>query len=79
MQVQGAWSFAAGYIGRVGEAGRCLDGSLYVFISLEAEELIFFDMLWVLAVEFWNSLTLSHPISVKFLRSVKAYTTKISY
>ena len=36
-------------------------------------------ILWVLAVEFWNSLTLSHPISVKFLRSVKAYTTKISY
>jgi len=45
-------SFAAEYIGRAGEAGRCLDGSLYLFISQEAEELTFFDMLWVVAVMF---------------------------
>ena len=50
-QVQGALSFAAGYIGRVGEAQRCLEGSLYLFVSQEAEELTFFDMPWVLAID----------------------------
>ena len=50
-QVQGASSFATGYIGRVGEAQRCLDGSLYLFVSQEAEELTFFDMPWVPAID----------------------------
>jgi len=50
-QVQGASSIAAGYIGRVGEAQRFLDGSLYLFVSQEAEELTFFDMPWVPAID----------------------------